>query len=62
MLTMGFEIGSGKDPCENILHGFLYVFDLAFDILNGIYGLKFPKRVLEISSRDLTSSFLFCQS
>ncbi len=43
--------------CENILHGFLYVFDLAFVILKRIYGFKFPKRYLEISSRDLTSSF-----
>ncbi len=48
--------------CENILHGFLYVFDLAFVILKGIYGFKFPKRFLAISSRDLTSSLLFCQS
>jgi hypothetical protein len=33
--------------------------------LKGIYGFKFPKRFLEISSRDLTSSlllFLFSQS
>jgi hypothetical protein len=45
--------------CENILHGFLYVFDLGFVILKGIYGLKFPKRFLEISSRDLTSSSFF---
>jgi hypothetical protein len=44
--------------CENILHGFLYVFDLAIVILKGIYGFKFPKRFLEISSRDLTSSLL----
>jgi hypothetical protein len=42
--------------CENILLGYLYVFDLAFVILKGIYGFKFvPKRFLEISSRDLTS-------
>ncbi len=44
--------------CENILHGYLYVFDLAFVILRGIYGFKFPKRILEISSRDLTSFLL----
>jgi hypothetical protein len=44
--------------CENILHGFLYVFDLAFVILKGIYGFEFPKRYLELSSRDLTSSLL----
>jgi hypothetical protein len=50
--------------CENILCGYLYVYDgdLVFVILKGIYGFKFPKRFLEISSRDLTSSFLFCQS
>jgi hypothetical protein len=48
--------------CENILHGYLYVFDLAFVILKGIYGFEFPKRFLEISSRDLLSSLLFCQS
>jgi hypothetical protein len=41
--------------CENIFHGYLYVCDLAFVILKGIYGFKFPKRFLEISSRDLTS-------
>ncbi len=40
--------------CENIVHGNLYVFDLAFVILKGVYGFKFPKRFLEISSRNLT--------
>jgi hypothetical protein len=44
--------------CENILHGYLYVFDLAFVILKRIYGFKFPKKFLEISSRDLTSFLL----
>jgi hypothetical protein len=44
--------------CENILRGYLYVSDLAFVILKGIYGFKFPKRFLEISSRDLTSFLL----
>ncbi len=44
--------------CENILHGYLYVFDLAFVILKGIYGFKFSKRFLELSSRDLTSFLL----
>jgi hypothetical protein len=43
--------------CENILYGFLYVCDLAFVILKIIYSFKFPKRFLEISSRDLTSFF-----
>jgi hypothetical protein len=44
--------------CENILHGYLYGGDLLFVILKGIYGFKFPKRFLEISSRDLTSFLL----
>jgi hypothetical protein len=44
--------------CENILCGYLYVSDLAFVILKGIYSFKFPKRFLEISSRDLTSFLL----
>ncbi len=48
--------------CENILCGYLYDGDLVFAILKGIYGFKFPKRFLKISSRDLTSSLLFCQS
>jgi hypothetical protein len=43
--------------CENILCGYLYDGDLVFVILKGIYGFKFPKRFLEISSRDITSSF-----
>ncbi len=50
------------DECENILCGYLYDGDLVFVILKGIYGFKFSKRFLEISSRDLTSSLLFCQS
>jgi hypothetical protein len=41
--------------CENILHGYLYDFNLAFVILKGIYGFKFAKMFLAISSRDLTS-------
>ncbi len=45
--------------CENILCGYLYDGDLAFVILKGIHGFKFPKRFLEISSRDLTSLLLF---
>ena len=41
--------------CDNILHVYLYGGDLLFVILKGIYGFKFPKRFLEISSGDLTS-------
>jgi hypothetical protein len=40
--------------CENIRNGFLYVMTQHLLILKGIYGFKFPKRFLEISSRDLT--------
>jgi hypothetical protein len=40
--------------CENILRGYLYDGDLLFIILKGINSFKFPKRFLEISSRDLT--------
>jgi hypothetical protein len=46
--------------CENIRNGYLYDGDLVLVILKGIYGFKFPKRFLEISSKDLTSSLLFC--
>jgi hypothetical protein len=45
--------------CENILCGYLYDSDLlVFVILKGISIFKSLKRFLEISSRDLTSSFL----
>jgi hypothetical protein len=44
--------------CDNILCGYLYDGDLVFVILKGIYGFKFPKSFLEISSRDLTSLLL----
>ncbi len=40
--------------CDNIRNGYLYGGDLLFVILKGICGFKFPKRFLEISSRDLT--------
>jgi hypothetical protein len=43
---------------ENILRGYLYDYDLVFVILKGISILKFPKSFFEISSRDLTFSFL----
>ncbi len=44
--------------CENILRGYLYVFDLAFSHHDGIHGFKFPSRFLGISCRDLTSLYL----
>ncbi len=40
--------------CENIRNGYLYVMTQHLLILKRIYGFKFPKRFLEISSRDLT--------
>jgi hypothetical protein len=44
--------------CENIHSCISLSGDLAFSHQRGIYGFKFPKRFLEISSRDFTSSFL----
>jgi hypothetical protein len=40
--------------CEKIRNGYLYVMTQHLLILKGFYGFKFPKRFLEISSRDLT--------
>jgi hypothetical protein len=48
--------------CDNILRGYLCAVTTVFSQQDGIYGFKFPKRFLEISSGDLTSSFLFSQS
>ncbi len=48
--------------CDNIRNGYLYGGELLFVILKGVYSFKSPKKFLEISSRDLTSSLLFCQS
>jgi len=48
--------------CDNILHGYRCVFDLAFSHLDGIYGFKFPSRFLEISCGDLTSFFSLTSS
>jgi hypothetical protein len=45
--------------CDNILSGYLSVVTTVFSQQDGIYGFKFPKRFLEISSRDLTLSSLF---
>jgi hypothetical protein len=44
--------------CENIFCEYLYDGDLVFVILKEFSIFEFPKRFLEISSRDLTSSFL----
>jgi hypothetical protein len=43
--------------CDNIHSWISLSGDLAFSHQHGIYGFKFPKRFLEISSRDLTSLF-----
>jgi hypothetical protein len=44
--------------CGNVLSWISLRGGLVFSHQQGIYGFKFPKRFLEISSRDLTSSFL----
>ncbi len=44
--------------CENIHSWISLIGDLVFSHQQGIYDFKFPKRFLEISSRDLTSSLL----
>ena len=44
--------------CDNILSGYLCAVTTEFSQQDGIYGFKFPKRFLEISSRDLTLSSL----
>ncbi len=40
--------------CDNIHSWISLSGDLAFSHQDGIYGFTFPKRFLEISSRDLT--------
>jgi hypothetical protein len=46
--------------CENIYSWIsLRIGDLVFSHQDGIYGFKFPKWFLEISSRDLTLFTLF---
>jgi hypothetical protein len=40
--------------CDNILSGYLCAVTTVFSQQDGIYGFKFPKRLLEISFRDLT--------
>jgi len=40
--------------CDNIHSWISLSGDLALSHQDGIYGFKFPKRFLEISSRDLT--------
>jgi hypothetical protein len=45
---------SSFSSCDNIHSWISLSGDLAFSHQDGIYGSKFPKRFLEISSRDLT--------
>jgi hypothetical protein len=45
--------------CDNILCGYLCAVTTVFSQQDGIYGFKFLKRFLEISSRDLTLLTLF---
>jgi hypothetical protein len=45
----------GHGPCCENIHSWISLSgDLVFGHQQGIYGFKFPKRFLEISSRDLT--------
>jgi hypothetical protein len=44
----------GTHECENIHSWISLSGDLVFSHQQGIYGFKFPKKYLEISSRDLT--------
>ncbi len=45
--------------CYNILSGYLSVVTTVFSQQDGMYGFKFPKRFLEIYSRDLNLFSLF---
>ncbi len=55
LMTKFFVMGE----CDNILSGYLFAVTTVFSQQDGIYGFKFPKRFLEISSRDLTLFSLF---
>jgi hypothetical protein len=49
--------------CDNILNGYLCVVATVFIQQDGIYGFKFPKRFLEISSQEISLfSQLFSRS
>jgi hypothetical protein len=49
--------------CDNILSGYLCAVTTVFSQQDGIYGLKFPKRFLEISSQEISLfSQLFSRS
>ncbi len=41
-------------PCDNILSGYLCAVTTVFSQQDGIYGFKFPKRFLEISSQEIS--------
>ena len=40
--------------CDNILSGYLCAVTTVFSQQDGIYGFKFPKRFLEISSPEIS--------
>ena len=49
--------------CDNILSGWSCAVTTVFSQQDGIYGFKFPKRFLEISSQEISPfSQLFSQS
>jgi hypothetical protein len=52
-----YVINQQHNECENIHSWISLSGDLAFSHQDRIYSFKFPKRFLEISSRDLTSLF-----
>ncbi len=52
--SQGHSVSSLSQSCDNIHSWISLSGDLAFSHQDGIYGFKFPKRFLEISSRDLT--------
>jgi hypothetical protein len=40
--------------CDNILSGYFCAVTTVFSQQDGIYGFKFPKRILEISSSEIS--------
>ncbi len=54
VVVMTAAVATAAAVCENIYSWISLSGDLVFSHQKGIYGFKFPQRVLEISSRDLT--------
>ena len=42
------------ESCDNILSGYLCAVTKVFSQQDGLYGFKFPKRFLEISSLEIS--------